>query len=296
MIATICYKKKSGQRIFCMRQPLFCYGTKGLARRLQCQARMLAQRMEVDLGKALLRQTHVVGAGAQVGQGVGRVLSHAHGVGVHKLLQFFRRVGRDPAGAGVLAALQANVAVVFGFHTVLHHLELQLTDRAINLVEDAYDLGIRFGELPDTRLGARKILSNHRYLCAAPAYLKRNGTPRTPQDLAQHRCILHRQNDDTYSTWKLQKGRKHESVKVHGSLSSNDGDVVLGWALDGHGILMRAEWDIERYLQSGRLVQVLPNFKTPDADIYAVYPQRHQLSARIRTFVDYLSDSFSRFK
>jgi DNA-binding transcriptional LysR family regulator len=170
-------------------------------------------------------------------------------------------------------------------------VQLQLTDRAINLVEDAYDLGIRFGELPDTRLGARKILSNHRYLCASPAYLKRNGTPRTPQELAQHRCILHRQNDDSYSTWKLQKGRKHETVKVHGSLSSNDGDVVLGWALDGHGILLRSEWDAAKYLDSGRLQVVLPDYTLPTADLYAYYPSRQQQPARVRAFIDFLVES-----
>lgn len=170
-------------------------------------------------------------------------------------------------------------------------VQLQLTDRAINLVEDAYDLGIRFGELPDTRLGARKILSNQRYLCASPAYLRRNGTPRTPQELAQHRCILHRQNDEAYGTWKLQKGRKHETVKVHGSLSSNDGDVVLGWALDGHGILLRSEWDAAKYLDSGRLQVVLPDYSLPAADLYAYYPSRRQQPARVRAFIDFLAQS-----
>jgi DNA-binding transcriptional LysR family regulator len=85
-------------------------------------------------------------------------------------------------------------------------------------------------------------------------------------------------------------------VKVRGNLTTNDGEIAVNWALDGHGILMRAEWDVERYLRSGRLVQVLPDYQTPDADIYAVYPQRHQLSARIRTFVDFLSEAFTQFK
>jgi DNA-binding transcriptional LysR family regulator len=68
----------------------------------------------------------------------------------------------------------------------------------------------------------------------------------------------------------------------------------VNWALDGHGILMRAEWDIERYLQSGRLVQVLPQYCTPDADIHAVYPQRHQMAARVRAFVDFMALSFAQ--
>lgn len=169
-------------------------------------------------------------------------------------------------------------------------VRLQLTDRAINLVEDAYDLGIRFGELPDARLGARKIMSNQRFLCASPAYLKLNGVPRAPQDLLSHRCILHRQNDDAYSSWKLEKGRKAETVKVRGSLSSNDGDVVLGWALDGHGILLRSEWDAAKYLDSGRLQVVLSDYTLPPADLYAYYPSRRQQPARVRAFIDFLAE------
>lgn len=83
-------------------------------------------------------------------------------------------------------------------------------------------------------------------------------------------------------------------MKVRGHLTTNDGGVAVTWALDGHGILMRAEWDIERYLRSGRLVQVLPQYATPDADVYAVYPQHHQRSTRVRAFVDHLAQSFEQ--
>ena len=172
-------------------------------------------------------------------------------------------------------------------------LQLQLTDRAINLVEEAYDLGIRFGELPDTRLSARKIMSNRRFLCASPAYLKQAGIPATPEELARHRCILHRQNDDAYATWRLSKGRKSEAVKVRGSLSSNDGDVVLGWALDGHGILLRSEWDLAKYLDSGRLQVVLPDYTLPSADLYAYYPSRQHQPAKLRAFIDFLAAQFA---
>jgi DNA-binding transcriptional LysR family regulator len=167
-------------------------------------------------------------------------------------------------------------------------VQLQLTERPINLVEEAYDLGIRFGELPDTRLSARKIMSNRRFLCASAAYLKQNGVPLTPADLTRHRCIVHRQNDDAYSSWQLEKNRKTETVKVRGALSSNDGDVVLGWALDGHGILQRSEWDLARYLDSGRLQVVLADYALPPADLYAYYPSRQHQPAKLRAFIDFL--------
>ncbi len=91
--------------------------------------------------------------------------------------------------------------------------------------------------------------------------------------------------------WRLASGRgaKTETVtvKTRGNLTTNDGEIAVNWALAGHGILMRAEWDIERYLRNGRLVQVLPQFQTPDADIYAVYTQRHQGATRVRGFAEF---------
>jgi len=172
-------------------------------------------------------------------------------------------------------------------------VELQLTDRSIGLVEEAYDLAIRFGELPDSRLSARKLMSNRRFLCASPAYLNQAGEPRTPQELHRHRCILHRQNDDVYGTWRLQKGKKFELVKVRGAVSSNDGDVVMNWALEGHGIVQRSEWDAAKYLASGRLKEVMPAYRLPDADLYVYYLSRRNLPAKIRAFVDFLAREFT---
>lgn len=172
-------------------------------------------------------------------------------------------------------------------------LQLQLTDRPIDLVEEAFDLGIRFGALPDTRLAARRILSNKRFLCASPAYLKRAGMPQTPDDLARHNCIIHRQNDEAWGIWRLGRGRREVSVKVRGALSSNDGDVALGWALDGHGILLRSEWDLAKYLASGRLQVVLPDYTPPPADLFVFYASRKQLPAKARVFIDFLVERFS---
>jgi DNA-binding transcriptional LysR family regulator len=153
---------------------------------------------------------------------------------------------------------------------------------------------VRFGEPPDARILARLIAPNRRLLCASPAYLARHGTPKSPAELAQHNCIGIRQADPAYGTWRLRSGRRSETVKVRGSLSTNDGEIAVNWALAGHGIVMRAEWDVARYLRSGRLKQVLENWHAPPADIYAVYPQRHQASARVRAFVDFLADHFGK--
>lgn len=179
-------------------------------------------------------------------------------------------------------------------------VQLQLSVDPPALTDDQFDVCIRFGAPSDTRVIARRLASNRRLLCASPRYLAQHGEPKSPAELRKHNCISIRQGDEAYGLWRLYSGRATErdaeSVKVRGNLTTNDGEIAVNWALDGHGILLRAAWDIERYLESGRLVEVLPGYKTPDADIYAVYAPRHQLSARIRTFVDFLGERFGRFE
>jgi DNA-binding transcriptional LysR family regulator len=171
-------------------------------------------------------------------------------------------------------------------------IQFEVTDRPIDLIENAFDMAIRFGELPDSRLRARRIMSNRRFLCASPRYLERFGTPARVEDLAEHRCIIHRQNDDAYGVWKYIQDDRLEAVKVKGALSSNDGDIVLRWALDGHGILIRSEWDLAKYVQSGRLRLVLPETPLPSADLFVYYPGQRNQAARARAFIDFLIDHF----
>lgn len=171
-------------------------------------------------------------------------------------------------------------------------IQLKLTDRPISLPDEAIDIAIRFGEIPDSRLIARKIAANRRLLCAAPGYLKQHGRPATAAELSGHQCIVLRQNDATYGLWRLSRDGKTENIRVSGKASTNDGEVALKWALDGHGILMRAEWDLARYLRSGRLELVLEDYATPPADIYAVYLEKLNISAKVVAFLDYLQESF----
>ncbi|RDI15490.1 LysR family transcriptional regulator [Comamonas sp. AG1104] len=169
-------------------------------------------------------------------------------------------------------------------------VQLHLTDRPVSLPDESIDISIRFGEIPDSRLIARKVASNRRLLVASPTYLHASGTPVYPHDLTQHQCIVLRQNSGAYGNWRLIKGDRSETIKVHGTLSTNDGEVALGWALAGQGILMRAEWDVAKYLRSGRLTQVLADYETPAADIHAVFSERLNLSAKVTCFVDYLRE------
>ncbi|MBV4519450.1 LysR family transcriptional regulator [Pseudomonas sp. SWRI74] len=171
-------------------------------------------------------------------------------------------------------------------------IQLEISDHPLDLATHGFDLGIRFGTLPDAAFHARKIASNRRLLCASPLYLDKHGTPQKLADLQNHNCIFIRQNESPYGVWSFTNGGHTDNIKVHGALGCNDGEVALNWALDGHGILLRAEWDIARYVRSGRLRLVLEDQTPTRADVYAVYPQQLHLSARVRSLIDFLIERF----
>lgn len=171
-------------------------------------------------------------------------------------------------------------------------IQLVISDHPLDLATHGFDLGIRFGSLPDATYHARKIASNRRLLCASPLYLDQHGTPEKLADLQRHNCIFIRQNESPYGVWSFTNGGRTDNIKVHGALGCNDGEVALSWALEGYGILLRAEWDIARYVRSGRLRLVLEDQTPTRADVYAIYPQQLHLSARVRSLIDFLIERF----
>jgi DNA-binding transcriptional LysR family regulator len=170
-------------------------------------------------------------------------------------------------------------------------VQLELTDKPINLAE-GFDIGIRLGQLEDASMIARTIAHNRYILAAAPSYLKRHGTPQHPSDLARHDCLVIREND-AYGVWKFTHKSDTETVRVSGTLASNNGEVVRDWALEGHGVILRSEWDLAEHLRRGKLVELMPEWQAPGADIHAVFPQRLHLSAKVRVLIDFLVESFA---
>jgi LysR family transcriptional activator of dmlA len=175
-------------------------------------------------------------------------------------------------------------------------VQLHLSERPGNLVEQAFDIAIRFGEQPDARITARKLADNRRFLCASPAYIKKRGVPAVPRDLHEHSCIVLRENDEIYGSWHFRSGARQETVKVRGQLSTNDGDGAVAWALDGHGIVLRSEWDVAPYLRSGRLCRVLEEWSAPPADVYLLFATKSHLQARTRAMVDFMLAAFSEHR
>lgn len=162
--------------------------------------------------------------------------------------------------------------------------QLVLTDAPLNIIEESFDLQIRFGEPTATRHVMGLLLRNRRVLIASPQYLQRNGRPRRLSDLTQHSCIVLRQEHAAYDVWRF---GETDSVRVTSGLSTNDGEIAVSWVLQGRGIMLRSEWDIARHVRAGRLEVVLPRYAMR-ADIMAVYPERLNLSAKVRMFIDVL--------
>ncbi|MGE6606351.1 LysR family transcriptional regulator [Halomonas sp. NPDC076908] len=168
---------------------------------------------------------------------------------------------------------------------------LELTNFPLNLSDHGFDIGIRVGEPPESRLVARRILANRRVLCASPAYIAQAPALKVPADLLQHACLVIRENDSDFPLWRFEQSSqptKIQSVKVSGRLASNDGEVITRLALDGHGVMLRSWWDVNEHLASGALVALLPGWQGVRADFYAVYEQRRHVPARLRAFIDYV--------
>lgn len=172
-------------------------------------------------------------------------------------------------------------------------IQVELFDRLVDLVEEGFQLDIRIGRVHESNVIARRIARNRRVLCAAPAYLARFGTPGSLDDLKAHRCIPIRERDQDFGRWELAGPEGLTAIKVSGPLSANNGEIVRQWAIDGHGIILRSTWDVSREIGSGLLVPVLPAYYQ-QADVWAVYPSRLSVSAKVKVCVEFLEEWFEQ--
>lgn len=191
-------------------------------------------------------------------------------------------------GRNVVAPVVARLVAA---HPTLQ-VRFEVFDRLVDIVSEGFDLDVRIGDDIAPHLIARKLMANQRILCASPAYLKRHGTPRSLQELAGHNCLAIKERDLPFGVWTLRAGGEEETVKVTGSLSSNHGEIALQWAVAGAGIVLRSRWDAQPHLDSGELVQVLPQY-SQSANVWAVYPQRLAGSAKVRLCVEFMEQQLA---
>ena len=162
-------------------------------------------------------------------------------------------------------------------------------DRPKNAHEEFSDVSVMPRSMWEPWVIARKIATVSRVLCASPSYLARRGTPGTPDQLAAHSCLRLARRNQLLDRWRFAKGSDAAcEVKGGGALSSGDGGVLREWALAGEGISLEASWDVADDLRAGRLVEILPSYRSAALDLYAAFGPTKPSPPRIRLFVDHL--------
>lgn len=171
-------------------------------------------------------------------------------------------------------------------------LEVVLSERTVDLVEDGFDIGIYSGlQKFDANLIARKLCSSEVMLCAAPDYLKRRGVPTRPQEIAEHDC-LNFDFEQVRNHWNVEGPDGVLSIPIRTRLMSNNGILLRACALAGMGISLSVSYAMADDLTSGRLVRLLPDHPMGQLSITMVYPSRRLLSAKVRSFVDFMTARF----
>lgn len=171
--------------------------------------------------------------------------------------------------------------------------DISASNRFVDLVEDGLDLAIRIGDLGNPNLIARRIGSMRLIACASPDYLKRKGTPTHPDDLARHNCFTY-EYSPIKNLWTFQDPKMNAiKVPIEGSVHANNGEMLAAIAAQGVGIALEPDFIVHPLLESGALVEILKSFRPAPYNIYAVYASRRHLSAKVRTFVDFLAERFS---
>ena len=172
--------------------------------------------------------------------------------------------------------------------------DVELSDRALDLVDEGLDLAIRIGEIGSRALIGRRIGVSQMILCAAPSYLARHAAPRAPADLANHPCLTY-EYASVGNVWRFVdgEGNPHE-VKVAGPAHANNGAMLAALAIAGVGINLEPDFIVAPDIRAGRLVPLLLDYRAPAIGINAAYPSRRHLSAKVRTFIDFLVQRFER--
>jgi DNA-binding transcriptional LysR family regulator len=169
-------------------------------------------------------------------------------------------------------------------------VSIDLDDRIVDLLANGADLALRIGSLADSSLVARRLCDYRRLICAAPEYLARRGEPSRPAELAGHDC-LHYSNIALKEEWTFAGGGSAETVEVAGPLCANNGDLLRAAAVAGLGICALPEFIAAEDLAAGRLRPILAAFESPPLTLWALWPSRRYVPAKVRVFVDYLAET-----
>lgn len=218
------------------------------------------------------------------------------------------RAALQEGGSVVRGKIRVSATSDFGRHVLKDWLDafhqrypdvtfaLTLSDSLSNLLQDDIDLAIRFAVPPDSGFVARRLAANRRVLCAAPAYLAKHGVPEHPHDLARHDCIVLGSAAGYANEWLFSRGSETASytVPLEASRETNDGALAREWAVAGHGLAMKSIWDIASDLRAGRLAIAMPQWRSPEAPVHAMYPRSRYMAPRVRALLDFLIERFAQ--
>ena len=177
---------------------------------------------------------------------------------------------------------------------------LHLSDGITNLTEYRFDLGIRYGNLPDSSLVVRHLADNRRVLVASPNYLKLHGYPEHPQNLENHQCLVMERLGELLNEWRFNSEHGTQTFKVSSALISNDGAIIRQWALAGNGIAYKSIWDVKDDISDGKLITILDDFTigfqasdNRKTELQFVYPSRQYVPKQVTEFIEFLRDKLS---
>ena len=273
----------------------------GAARHFGISAEMAGKHvraLETYLGVRLLnrstRQLHVTEAGSAYYVRCSQILSDVEAAEAEAGSQQATPTGvlriAGPLTFGVLHLAPAISDYMSRYPAL--KIEVSLSDQHVNLIEEGFDLAVRIGEPSDSALMARRLSSARLVLCASPAYLDRAGRPEKPADLSGHACLVYA---DLRSprTWRFtDAGGRTETVQVTGPFTSNNPQLLISLAVAGHGLILWPSFAVGADILAGRLVPLLTDWHSRDLAIWALYPHRPLLSAKVRSFVDFLAERF----
>ncbi len=249
------------------------------------QVALLEERLQARLLYRTTRKVALTEAGQQFFNRCQRLIEERD--------QAFRAIGELHATPSGLLRMTAAVAygerfivpLVNDFMTLHPQLrvEIELSNRTLDLVQDGFDLAIRLGRLSDSSLVATRLAPRRLYLCAAPAYLAHHGRPHSLSELARHNCLI-----GTSDTWLFSDNGREHPFKPRGNWRCNSGEAVLDAALRGFGLCQLPDYYVLERLRRGELVALLEQHQPPDAAVWALYPQRRQPLARVQLLIEHL--------
>ena len=259
------------------------------------QVSLLERHLGVQLLHRTTRRLHLTQAGEVFASYSHRIMSDLREAEQSVLPLQSEPQGRLRVLAPESLAISLLPEVLQSFQQQFPRIELDIyvSGRLVNLVEEGIDVALRVGELEDSSLIARLLMPCGLHACASPEYLKKYGKPEHPSELETHNCLIYSQRPNPDS-WLFRDGQgKNISIKVNGNLRSDTGNILMNAALNGNGIFIGPTFMITSALKEGRLETVLDQYTPLTTGLYAVYPQSKLVSAKVRAFVDFIAESWS---